>query len=284
VSKPYDATGKELLQTDPVGWAAFLGAVRPPDRVKLIDSDLSTVTAAADKVIRIEDDAPWLLDVEFPSWRDPAAPRQLLKYHALLHERHRLPVASVLVVLAADADSPAYSGRYVAAPPLGPALEFGYTVVRVWELDPDALLTGPLGLVPLAPVADAPPAEVPDLIRRVGDRVSHETDPGTADRLLTAVGLLLQLRYGPVTTEEFIRKYPEIREYAAFKTFLDEGRVEGRINTLRSTILRLGRRRFGDPKPAHEAAVAAITDPTRLEALSDRLLDVTTWDDLLAPG
>jgi predicted transposase YdaD len=281
--KPYDATAKELLQTDPVGWAALLGVARPPDRVKLIESELSTVTAAADKVIRIEDDPPWLLDVEFQSWRDPAVPRQLLKYNAPLHEKYKLPVASVLVVLAEVASSPAYSGRYPVAAPLGPAWEFGYTVVRVWELDPGPLLSGPLALAPLAPVANLPVTEAADAVLGVSRRASRETDPATATRLLTAVGLLLQLRYGPVTAEEIIRKYPEIREYAAFKTFLDEGRAEGKVEGLRESVIRQGRKKFGPPTAEQEAAVNAITDLGRLEALTEKLLDVSTWDELLKP-
>jgi predicted transposase YdaD len=285
--KPYDATAKELLQTDPAGWAAFLGIARPPDRVKLIESELSTVTAAADKVIRIEDDPPWLLDVEFQSWRDPSAPRQLLKYNALLHEKYKLPAASVLVVLAEVAYTPAYSGRYPVAAPFGPAWEFGYTVVRVWELDPGRLLSGPLALAPLAPVSNLPVTEAADVVLEVSRRASRETDPVTATRLQTAVGLLLQLRYGPVTAQEIIRKYPEIREYAAFKTFLEEGRAEGRaegkVEGLRGSVLRLGRKKFGPPTPEQEAAVNAITDLARLEALSEKLLDVSTWDELLKP-
>ncbi len=50
---------------------------------------------------------------------------------------------------------------------------------------------------------------------------------------------------------------------------------------VRSLIFRLGRKRFGPPAPRHEATVAAVTDVARLEELADRLLDVTTWDELL---
>ena len=63
MSKPYDAAAKELLETDPAAWAALLGAARPPELVSIIDSDLSTITAAADKVIRVADDVPWLLHI-----------------------------------------------------------------------------------------------------------------------------------------------------------------------------------------------------------------------------
>ena len=146
MSKIYDATGKHLLEADPAGWAQFLGIARPRDKVKLIDTDLSAVTAAADKVIVIEDSEPWILDIEFQSWRDPSLPWQLLKYTALLHDKHKIPVASVLVVLVEKAHTPAYSGRHSVVPPFGPPWEFAYTVVKVWELARTAADRPPRGV------------------------------------------------------------------------------------------------------------------------------------------
>jgi hypothetical protein len=256
----------------------FVGVVRSSDRVKLTESDLSAVTAAADKVIRIEDSPPWILDIEFQSWRDPSLPRQLLKYNALLQDRHKCPVASVLIVLAEDADSPAYSGRYAVAPPFGPAWEFGYTVLRVWEASAEGLLSGPLALTPLAPVADVELGEVPDVLRRVADRAGRESDPEITDRLLTTAGLLLRLRYGPVTASDLIKRFPEIPEMEPFKQFVDKGQVQG----LRTSVLILGREKFGAPKPEQEAALGAIADPAKLEDLCKKLLHVGTWDELLA--
>jgi hypothetical protein len=286
VSKPYDAAGKELLELDPAAWAGFVGVVRPPARVRLTDSDLSAVTAAADKVVVIADETPWILDIEFQSWRDPTAPRQLLKYNGLLHDRHACPVASVLVVLAESADTAAYSGRYALRPPFGPAWEFGYTVVRVWETAADALLTGPLALTPLAPVADVPLSDVPGVLRRLTDRLSGESDPGTADRLFTAVGLLLRLRYGPMTASNLLKQFPEIPNMEPFKQFTDKGRAEGLAEGvakgLRMSVLALGHDKFGAPSAAHEAALQAITDPAQLERLCKKMLGAHTWDELLA--
>jgi predicted transposase YdaD len=290
VSKPFDAVSKELLQLDPAGWAAFLGVVRPADRVVLRDSELSTVTAAADKVLVIEDDPPWIIDVEFQSSREPSVPRQLLKYNALLHDRHKLPVASVLVVLTREADSPVYSGRYSVAPPLGPRWEFGYTVMRVWEVPAEALLNGPLALTPLAPVANAGREELPGLVRRVSERAGRECDPETSGRLLTAVGILLTMRYGEVATNDLLSQFPEIRDMAPFKKFIEEGRAkglaegraEGRVVEARAVLLRHGEKRFGSPPSQEQAAIVdAITDITRLRALDDRVPDVSTWDELL---
>jgi hypothetical protein len=281
MSKPYDATAKDLLELDPAAWARFVGAAAPAG-VELIDSELSTITAAADKVVRVLGDAPWLLDIEFQSWRDPNAPRQLLKYNALLHEKHKCPVASVLVVLTEDACPPAYTGALAFEPPFGPAWEFRYTVVRVWEASADELLRGPLALAPLAPVANVELSAVPDVLMRLNARAAHDTDPTTTSRLFAAVSILLKLRYGMDTTNELLDRIPGIRELDIFKRFADEGRAEGRREEAVRSLGLMGRKKFGPPTAAQEAALAALTDLARLEALQMKLLDVNTWDELLA--
>jgi hypothetical protein len=278
VSKPYDATSKELLQTDPVGWAAFLGVVRPPEQVKLIDSDLSTVTAAADKVLRIEDASPWILGVEFQSGSDTGVPRQLLMYNGLLQERHKLPVASALVVLAPRADSTASTGAYQVNPPFGPAWEFRYTVLKLWQMPVAMFLNGPLAVLPLAPLADVAGVGLPAVAQQVGRRLHAEADLAASERTVTILSVLLKLRYDAVTTEEILRSvYPDIRESPGYKVFFSEGRIE----EARSLILRMGHKKLGPPTPGVEAALNAITDLARLEALSEKLLDVNTWDELL---
>ncbi len=63
-SKPFDATLKDLIEGDSAAWAALAGGGAAL-RVTVIDADVSTVTAAADKVIRVEEaSGSWLLDLE----------------------------------------------------------------------------------------------------------------------------------------------------------------------------------------------------------------------------
>jgi hypothetical protein len=47
-------------------------------------------------------------------------------------------------------------------------------------------------------------------------------------------------------------------------------------------LLQLGRRRFGEPNPDTEAALRGVADPERLARLVDTLLDVSSWEELLA--
>jgi hypothetical protein len=69
-----------------------------------------------------------------------------------------------------------------------------------------------------------------------------------------------------------------MRESSGYQLILDEGFVL----EARKLLLRQGRRKFGPPAAEVEATIQAIDDLDRLERMSERLLDVTTWQELLA--
>ena len=48
----------------------------------------------------------------------------------------------------------------------------------------------------------------------------------------------------------------------------------------RTILLRLGRKRLGEPTDAAVAAIEAITDIDRLHTLCERVVDIESWDDL----
>ncbi|HZO86692.1 MAG TPA: hypothetical protein VFB38_00030 [Chthonomonadaceae bacterium] len=63
---------------------------------------------------------------------------------------------------------------------------------------------------------------------------------------------------------------------------LQEGRTEGALETARTILLHLGGKRFGPPNASTQAAIDAITSPEKLEQLTERILDVESWSELLA--
>lgn len=68
---------------------------------------------------------------------------------------------------------------------------------------------------------------------------------------------------------------------AILRRGMQDGLQQGLQREARAVLLRLGRKKLGPPTAQHEAIIAAIDDVARLEALSEKILDVTTWDDLL---
>jgi predicted transposase YdaD len=61
-----------------------------------------------------------------------------------------------------------------------------------------------------------------------------------------------------------------------------EGEARGKAAEAKTILLRQGRKRFGEPDAATVAALQAITDVAYLESLSERLLEVASWQELLA--
>ena len=139
-------------------------------------ADLSTVTAAADRVFHIGGTEPWLLHLEFQSGRDDSLIPRILKYNALLWERYDEPVHSVVILLRPQAMWPALNGtiHYQARPELG-GMDFHYALVRVWEWPVEALLSGGLGTLPIAPLsAQVDRKDLPAVIRRMDERIRRK--------------------------------------------------------------------------------------------------------------
>ena len=107
--RPYDAAAKHLFERDPAAWLRYVG-LDQTGPVAAVDVDLATVLAEADKVVRVGGEAPWLAHFEVQTTYDSTMPARLLRYSALLHHRHALPVASVLMLLRPEADGPALTG------------------------------------------------------------------------------------------------------------------------------------------------------------------------------
>jgi hypothetical protein len=108
--------------------------------------------------------------------------------------------------------------------------------------------------------------------------------------MITAIGLLLRLRYGPMTASDLLSRFPEIPEMEPFKQFTDKGLIEGRdegrdkglIEGLQLSVEILGRERFGEPQAEQVAGLKSILETDRLERLLKKALTVRSWEELLA--
>jgi predicted transposase YdaD len=301
--KPYDVTMRDLFQLEPAAWLEFLGIPVPdPGAVQVIDSNLATVTAEADRLVRIGGKEPRILHVEFLSGRDLAYPEQAHWYHTLVRHRHRLPVWTVLVLLRPAADGPELNGTYQTTfPGRGRNLSFCYDVVRVWLEPPERLLTAGLTVLPLAPVSNVPPARLSEVLRTVAERLRNEADPELKTTLWSATLILLGLDHPKEEvyrlTKEITTMVLGIRGLEASSIYQDifskgeaageakgraQGRAEGRTEEDRALLLSLGRDKFGPPDEQLEARIAAIVDQALLQGLLHAMLRVSTWEELMA--
>src|SRR5262249_12438174 len=100
MQKPFDPTTRRLIDLGPADWLQFLHVpVAVPERVTLLDSNLSTVTAGADRVIWVGEPEPWIELIELQSGRDLELPYRLHWYSTLLRRARKVPVHSTIVLL-----------------------------------------------------------------------------------------------------------------------------------------------------------------------------------------
>ena len=90
------------------------------------------------------------------------------------------------------------------------------------------------------------------------------------------------LAYSDELIDRLLEGVQNMKEPVTYQKILREGRAEGRAEEAKRILKRLGCRRFGKPEPLIEAAIDAIADLDRLEQLSDRVLEVAGWEELLA--
>jgi hypothetical protein len=284
--KRFDASLKRLVETYPRDWAAYLRpllGVSGGGLVKAIDSDVSTVSAAVDKVLHFGGRKPWLLHLELQSSHLHRLAEQLLLYNVLLQDRHRLHVRSVVLLLRPEADRRHLTGVLRKAWPEGQAyLEFHYTVVRLWEQPVEGLLSAGLGLLPLAPLAGVPAEQVEPIIRRMEKRFAAEAASAEAADLWTATLILLGLNYSKEFAAHVLRGVGAMKESVTYQAILAEGEAKGKVEQAREMLLAWGGKRLGTPDAATRAAVEALDDLDYLNRLGERIFDVTDWADLLA--
>jgi predicted transposase YdaD len=246
----------------------------------------------ADKVFRIRDHPPWLLHVEFLAHHRYRLVRDVVAYNALLDRRHNLPVWSVLVLLQPSADRRGLTGVYRRYRPDGTCyLEFRYTVVRVWQLSVETLLNGDLGLLPLAVLAAGAAASLRNVIGRMCERVAREATPEVGRELLAASKILLGLHHPESVVNPLFEGVLNMRESSVYQAILAEGeakgkaegKVEGRAEEAKKILLQLGQTLFGPPDKSTRSTLERLTDLHRLEQLTARVLQVESWQELLAP-
>jgi predicted transposase YdaD len=283
VKLEFDPTLKVLVDASPADWLSLLS--RPLAPVSVMDTDLSAVlSAAADKFLRVEAPAPYILHLEFQAGHDSAslAPR-LRMYNTIVDYRSGLPVRSVAVILRPEADSPQLTGVYervIAGE--HPHVVFHYDVIRIWQVPVERFLEGGLGTLPLAPISAVAEAELPRVIKRMGERLGRQE---RAKELWTATRILLGLRFPDAVTAVLLQGVMGMKESTTYQAIVAEGLAEGlakgRVEGARRLLAVLGGEHLGEIDSHTRSALEEIDDLDRLERMAKGLLKAKSWQDLL---
>lgn len=187
----------------------------------------------------------------------------------------------MLILLRPAADHPNLTGK-LSYGKRDTSVKFRYKIIRMWQRPVKRFLRGGLGLLLLAPLCALPdnvPVEVAlkTVIAEIDRRLHAEASHTEAARLMTGAYILTGLRVRPESLADIFRGVKVMHDSSAYQLILEEGAVRHAHRTL----LRQGRRRFGPPSAANEGALLTITDLDRLDRLTDAILTVDSWEELL---
>jgi predicted transposase YdaD len=296
MSKPFDATLKQLLAEFAPNWVSWLApqfGLPSNVRVEPLDADLSTVQLAADKVFRLCPPAEGLLHLEAQSsWGGELADR-LLTYNSLLHDRYGGPVYSLALLLRRDANSPNLSGTLIRTYPDGQEYHrFRYSVVRVWQLELASLLEAGPGLYPLALLTDEAEPQLGELVNQLdvqmrADKLTEQT------RLLvhTSGFLLMGMRYTVDVIQGAFLGVRTMTESTSYQFILaqgrdegiklgrQEGRQEGQVEASQVSLIQVLEERFGNLPNDLIQTIRGLTDLETLRVTMRQALRAATLSD-----
>ena len=282
MATPFDATTKTLVDFGPEDWLRFLGL--PFTGCQVIDSDLATVSTEADRLIEVQATQPYVTHLEFQSGHDGAAiPERLLRYNGIAVLKTGKPTLSYAILLRPDADSPRLTGVLeLMRPDSSVYLHFEYGVVRLWQLSVETILAGGLATLPLALLADLSGTSAEAVVERIDERVRAEASENESEELWASTYLLSGLRFDAGESEALLgRVVAQMRESSTYQKILADGETKGRLEEAREALVRFGSRRLGAPDEVIRGILERAS-LTRLHAWMDRLLEVESWQELLA--
>jgi hypothetical protein len=286
VPKPFDASTKFLVEMQPEDWIAFLKF--PPGAVHMEDADASTVTAAGDRILLVDAErGSYGVHFEFQAGPDPLFVKRLWQYNVLYTSKFHLPIRSVAFLLRPFDGHAKIRGRYIVRDTEDELIHaFHHWTIRVWQTPPEVFLQGGLALLPLAAVAKVPKRELSSIIKQIDQRLYAETKASDGELLRTATFVLLGLKYDKAFVEKIMSK--NVLELSStYQALMEEGkeigREEGELEKAREMLVRLGRRRLGEPSKEMMEFLNNISNVTVLDGFADRLWDIESWADLLLP-
>jgi predicted transposase YdaD len=307
MSRPYDTTLKQLLDEFGDDWMQWL-ATRfgyPSGAVQTLNSELTTVQLAADRVMQLPENQG-LLHLEVQSSWDGELPARIQEYNVLLTRREAKPVHSVAILLRRDANAQSITGTLTRYRYDGKLIHhFEYDVIRVWELSADELLSTNLGIAPLGLLTDDAEPRLASLVKQFARRVEQEVSPAQQSQLLACSSILLGLRYDDSTISPLFAGVQTMKESSVYQAIFTQGRdegeargeargeakgrvegeakgrVEGEAKGVRLSLMTILEQKFGVVPPELEARIQATSDLAKLQAAIRQVFAIQSPSNLV---
>jgi hypothetical protein len=278
----FDATLKDMGRNSPEGFLAAFD--RPPVLpVKLLNVDLSTVTASADLVLGLGDPLEEIIHIDFQSSAAAWKHADLMAYSSLLFAHYHVGVHTIIILLRPEAGHSNLNGSIHYAPRPGRgSMDFSYEIVPLWRSPAEELLAANLGVVPLAMLGRLP-AELSleeglsVVAQRVVARLTQEAPPEQVKKLLTDAYLLTGLRVRRDVAAQIFRGVRAMYESDTYLAILDEGQVRA----TREDVLVVGEERLGPADEAQRSSLTNISDLDRLKRMHRRAVKAASWQEIL---
>lgn len=284
LEKPYDVTTKMLIEFAHEDWLRLIGIENAV--VEIIDADVSTLISDGDKAMKVSSPEEIIAQLEIQSSYDDSLPLRKLIYSVVLIKRHGLPVKSAVILLRPEADGPEYRKPLEFRLPNGKLTHFfDFDVVRLWELPVEVLLQGGLATLPLAPLAKFEPSRLPEVMQRIESRLEEATVDQEKD-LRAGIYVLMGMKYQEAFITQIMKGVEKMKESVTYQKIWNDGCLVGEhkgiIEGELKLLIRVGSGRLGTPSEAILSKLDKIDSDRRIEAMADNVLQVETWDELLA--
>ncbi len=285
--RPFDASLKQVLGDDLTGGLRAFG-LNVSGQPRLVNTDLTTVfTTAADRVILIEqrDQPVEVIHLEFQSSADPTLPERLSVYNGHCALRFKVEaVESVVILLRPAANLKVLNGVHKRKTRRRRQnLRFTYRVIRLYELNPEPFLTGPLPMLALAPFTRVAQDRLGAMLDRIRERLVTEGSDRDLVEVLGLIYTMAGLRPEPDAASLLtrrIRTMIDLRHSSTARELVEEGRSEGALEKAREILLLQGTRRFGPPGEPTRQQITQCAHLDRIEKALVAILTASSWQDL----
>lgn len=271
----YDNTCKYLAEKFPAAFIRWLLPIDEPTNIQVLKTELIQEPIRADSLVFLQTDRQILhLEFETRPYSDPPIAFRMLDYYVRLKRQYSCDINQVVIFLQQTASEQVFVSEYTDA-----NTRHGYRVLRLWEQNPDLLLSVP-GLLPLAALSQTNSPRT--LLEQIATQIAIIEEPTQQADLLACTQVLAGLRFEKDLIRQLFRKetmrgsviYQEIREDG-----LIEGLKEGRQNEALSFVTRLLTRRIGAIAPETTEQIQTLS-VEELENLGEALLDFSEASDL----